>query len=150
MAVISENARRLCGATLSAVYRTDGKMVYDAGGSDVSSEMLETANKVNTQEYPAPLDWDTSLSSRCILSKTVVHIPNMEDDADLPEMTRRFIDAKNLEELLYLCQCCVKEMRSDALPLENERPVRFLKNRSHYCKPSQVRLQNCHRERAPI
>ena len=102
MAVISENARRLCGATLSAVYRTDGKMVYDAGGSDVSSEMLETANKVNTQEYPAPLDWDTSLSSRCILSKTVVHIPNMEDDADLPEMTRRFIDAKILKSVLFV------------------------------------------------
>ena len=100
--VIAENARRLCGATLSAVYRTDGKMVYDAGGSDVSSDMLETATKVNKQEYPAPLDWNTSLSSRCILSKAVVHIPDMEHESDLPEMSRHFVEAKILNSVLFV------------------------------------------------
>ena len=100
--VIAENARRLCGATLAAVYRTDGKMVYDAGGSDVSSDMLETTNKVSQQEYPAPLDWNTSLSSRCILSKAVVHIPDMEHESDLPEMSRHFVEAKILNSVLFV------------------------------------------------
>ncbi|HSM71317.1 MAG TPA: GAF domain-containing protein, partial [Anaerolineales bacterium] len=100
--VIAENARRLCGATLAAVYRTDGKMVYDAGASDVSPEMLETANKVSQQEYPAPLDWNTSLSSRCILSKAVVHIPDMEHLSDLPEMSHHYVEAKILNSVLLV------------------------------------------------
>ncbi|HSG42769.1 MAG TPA: GAF domain-containing protein, partial [Anaerolineales bacterium] len=100
--VIAENARRLCGATLAAVYRTDGKMVYDAGASDVSPEMLETATRVNQQEYPAPLDWNTSLSSRCILSKAIVHIPDMVRETDLPEMSRHFVEAKILNSVLFV------------------------------------------------
>jgi len=100
--VIAENARRLCGATLAAVYRTDGKMVYEAGSADVSSEMLKTAIRVNQQEYPAPLDWNTSLSSRCILRKAVVHIPDMEHEPDLPEMSHHFVEAKILNSVLFV------------------------------------------------
>ncbi len=100
--VIAENARRLCGSTLSAVYRTDGRMVFEAAATDLSSKMLETTHEVSGQSYPAPLDWDTSLSSRAILSRATLHLPNLENESDLPSITRRYVDAKILRSVLMV------------------------------------------------
>ena len=100
--VIAENARRLCGATLSAVYRTDGKMVDEVAVNDLSSEMLETTHEVSGQSYPAPLDWESSLSSRAILSRATLHIPDLENEPGLPGITRRYVKAKILKSALFV------------------------------------------------
>ncbi|MCC6297916.1 MAG: GAF domain-containing protein [Anaerolineales bacterium] len=100
--VIVESARRLCNASMSEVYRTDGTLVYSVASSDVSDEALETARDVSNQSYPAPLQWDSTLSSRAILSRAIVHIPNMEGAPDLPEITRRYVRAKILNSVLQV------------------------------------------------
>jgi signal transduction histidine kinase/putative methionine-R-sulfoxide reductase with GAF domain len=100
--VIVESARRLCNASMSEVYRTDGTMVYSLASSDVSDDLLETAREVSGQSYPAPLQWDSTLSARAILSRAIVHIPNMEGAPDLPEITRRYVRAKILNSVLQV------------------------------------------------
>ncbi|MFZ5903137.1 MAG: GAF domain-containing protein [Chloroflexota bacterium] len=102
MDVIVENARRLCNADMSAAYRTDGKMVYESASSDVSPDILETERKVSSQSYPAVLHRDSTLSSRAILDRAIVHIPDMEHAPDLPEITRRYVDAKLLNSVLHV------------------------------------------------
>ena len=100
--VIVENARRLCGASMSQVYRTDGTMVYSVATSDISEDVLETAREVSSQSYPAPLKWDSTLSARAILSREIVHIPDMEHAPDLPEITRRYVKANILNSVLQV------------------------------------------------
>lgn len=100
--VIVENARRLCDASMSEVYRTDGTMVYSVATSDISEDVLETAREVSSQSYPAPLNWDSTLSSRAILSREIVHIPDMEHVPDLPEITRRYVKAGILNSVLQV------------------------------------------------
>lgn len=100
--VIVESARRLCNASMSAVYRTDGETVYEVASSDVSADLLETEREVSSQSYPAPLRWDSTLSSRAILSRDIVHIPDMEHAPDLPEITRRFVKLKILKSVLHV------------------------------------------------
>jgi GAF domain-containing protein len=100
--VIAENARRLCNASMSEVYRTDRTMVYQVASSDVSVDALETEREVSSQSYPAPLDWDSTLSSRAILGREIVHIPDLEHAPDLPEITRRYVEAKILNSVLQV------------------------------------------------
>jgi GAF domain-containing protein/CheY-like chemotaxis protein len=102
MDVIAENARRLCDATLSSVYRTDGKMVYEVAVRDISSEMLETTHVVSGQSYPARLDWNVSLSSRAIIGKKTIHISNLEHEPNLPEITRRYVEVGILKSALFV------------------------------------------------
>jgi GAF domain-containing protein/CheY-like chemotaxis protein len=100
--VIAENARRLCNASMSAVYRTDGATVYEVASSDVSEDLLEAEREVSRQSYPAPLNWDSTLSSRAILSRAIVHIPDMAHAPDLPEITRRYVEKKILNSVLHV------------------------------------------------
>jgi GAF domain-containing protein/CheY-like chemotaxis protein len=100
--VIVESARRLCNANMSAVYRTNGETVYEVASSDVSGDVLETAREVSSQTYPAPLRRDSTLSARAILDRTIVHIPDMEHSPDLPERTRRYVEAKILNSVLQV------------------------------------------------
>ncbi len=102
MEVIAENARRLCNSTLSAVYRTDGQMVYEVATRDISKEMLETTYEVSGQSYPARLDWNVSLSSRAILSRSVLHIPDLVNMTDLPAITRLYVESKILNSVLFV------------------------------------------------
>ncbi len=99
---IVESARRLCNASMSALYRTDGETVYEVASSDISDDVLETAREVSSQSYPAPLRWDSTLSARAILSRAIVHIPDMERAPDLPEITRRYVRAKILNSVLQV------------------------------------------------
>ena len=100
--VIVESARRLCNASMSEVYRTDGTMVYSVASSDVSEDVLETEREISAQSYPAPLQWDSTLSARAILSRAIVHIPDMEHAPDLPEITRRYVKANILNSVLQV------------------------------------------------
>jgi GAF domain-containing protein/DNA-binding response OmpR family regulator len=100
--VITQNARRLCDANQSAVYRTDGQMVYEAGISDLSSDMLQTTQELSFQLYPAPLERDSTLSARAILDRAIVHIPDLENEPDLPEITRRYVEAQTIKSALFV------------------------------------------------
>jgi PAS domain S-box-containing protein len=97
-----ENARRLCNASLSAVYRTDAKLVYEVASSDVSQDALETAREVSGSTYPAQLDWESTLSARAILSGSIVHVPDMENAKELPVATRRYVEAQILRSALHV------------------------------------------------
>ena len=133
MEVIAENARWLCDSTLSAVYRTDGQMVYEVAISDVSAEMLETTQEVSGQSYPARLDWNNSLSSRAILSRSVLHIPDLVHESDLPVITRRYVESKILNSVLFVPMIregeaigCIGVGKRDAMPF-TEKQTALLK-----------------------
>ncbi len=100
--VIAQNARRLCDANQSAVYRSDGQMVYEAAISDLSSDMLQTTEELSLELYPAPLEQDSTLSSRAILNRAIIHIPDMENQDDLPEITRRYVEAQTIKSALFV------------------------------------------------
>ena len=133
MEVIAENARRLCNSTLSAVYRTDGQMVYEVATRDISKEMLETAYEVSGQSYPARLDWNVSLSSRAILSRSVLHIPDLVNMTDLPAITRLYVESKILNSVLFVPMMregealgCIGVGKRDATPF-TEKQIALLK-----------------------
>jgi PAS domain S-box-containing protein len=96
--VIAENARRLLEGNVAGVYRTDGKMVYEAAQSNPTPATME----VHGRSYPAPLKRETSLSARTILDKSIVHMSNMRDDASLPGITRRYVEAQNMQCALFV------------------------------------------------
>ncbi len=100
--VIAQNARRLCDANQSAVYRTDGRMVYEAAVSDLSSDMLRTTQELSVQLYPAPLERDSTLSSRAIVDRAIIHIPDMQSETDLPEITQRYVEAQTIRSALFV------------------------------------------------
>jgi GAF domain-containing protein/DNA-binding response OmpR family regulator/anti-sigma regulatory factor (Ser/Thr protein kinase) len=100
--VIANNARRLCDAIHSSVYRTDGKMVYEAAISDLSSDVLEATREVSRQSYPAPLQRDISLSSRAIVDRAIVHVPDVNKEPDLPEITQRYVEAEIIQSVLMV------------------------------------------------
>ncbi len=95
--VIAESARRLCDGVFSAVYRTDGQLVYEAAQSHYTPEALEESHR----SYPAPLARDR-LSSRAILDRSIIHIPDMQNDSSLPEVTRRYVRALRMNCIIVV------------------------------------------------
>ena len=68
-------------------------MIYEAALSNLSPSALEIVLEVSHQSYPAPLKREATLSARCILDRAIVHIPNLQNDTSVPEITRRYVDA---------------------------------------------------------
>ncbi|MBV6450101.1 MAG: Sensor histidine kinase RcsC [Anaerolineales bacterium] len=89
---ITENAVKLLGAAFGNLYRTDGKYIYESAQYNFPSEAVEEAKR----SYPAPLIPDR-LSSRTVLGKAIIHIPNMMQQPDLPEVTRRYTKSLNMQ-----------------------------------------------------
>jgi GAF domain-containing protein/DNA-binding response OmpR family regulator len=100
--VIAQNARRLCDANQSAIYRKDGQLVYEMAISDLLPDMLETTQKLSLESYPVPLDRNSTLSARAIVDGTVVHVPDMENEPDLPEITQRYVKAQTIKSALFV------------------------------------------------
>lgn len=90
--VIAENAAKLLGGAFSNLYQTDGKLIYETAQYNFPPEAVEEAKR----SYPAPLARDR-LSSRTVLDKAIVHLPDMPNRADLPEVTRRYIKSLNMQ-----------------------------------------------------
>ncbi|MCC6297959.1 MAG: GAF domain-containing protein [Anaerolineales bacterium] len=97
MDVIAENAARLLGGEFSNLYRTDGKLIYEAAQYNFPLEAVEEAKRL----YPAPLIRDR-LSSRTILDKKIIHFPDMWNQPDLPEVTRRYVKTLNMQCLVMV------------------------------------------------
>jgi GAF domain-containing protein/CheY-like chemotaxis protein len=89
--VIAERSVKLCKATFSNVYRTDGNLVYEAAQYNIPSEAVEQTSDY----YPAPLS-DDRLSTRTITSRKVIHVPNMKQEANLPDVTRAYVQSLNM------------------------------------------------------
>jgi GAF domain-containing protein/CheY-like chemotaxis protein len=100
--VIAHNARKLCDANQSAVYRKDGQMVYEMAVSDLSADMLEATQELSRESYPAPLERNSTLSARAIIDGMVVHIPDLENESGLPEITQRYVKAQTIKSALFV------------------------------------------------
>jgi GAF domain-containing protein len=71
---IVESAVRLCKAATSAVFLTDGRMLYEPANCGGSPELLAASRA----RYPRPLDMDTT-AGIAVLTRSVVHVPDTED-----------------------------------------------------------------------
>ncbi|HAV77026.1 MAG TPA: hypothetical protein DCX53_06705, partial [Anaerolineae bacterium] len=96
--VISEHALRLCSATLSAVYLTDGVTLQMTAIKGFNQSAVQATH----EEYPRPLDYDAGISARCILEKRIVHIPNFNTEPDLPDVARRLVAAQGFQSGLFI------------------------------------------------
>ena len=95
---IANHAVELCQGIFSAVYLTDGKMIDEVARSNFAPE----AEKVSRSWYPAPLAQDTSLSSRTVLNRAVIHLTDIQNQPDLPELTKETSAALNMRSVLFV------------------------------------------------
>ena len=100
--VIAQNARKLCDASQSAVYRKDGQLVHEMAVSDLSADMLAATQELSLESYPVPLERNSTLSARAIIDGTVVHVPDMENEPDLPAVTKRYVKAQTIKSALFV------------------------------------------------
>jgi GAF domain-containing protein/CheY-like chemotaxis protein len=95
--VIAENSVKLCNGAFGNVYRTDGKMIYEAAQFNFPPEAVEESRRF----YPAPLARDR-LSSRSILDRSIVHVWEMHNDPGLPEVTRHYMKLLEMNSLVMV------------------------------------------------
>jgi len=95
--VIAERAVKLCSASFGNVYRTDGEMVYEAAQYNFPQVAVEESHIL----YPAPLVRDR-ISSTSILDRKIIHLPYMQQDSSLPEVTKRYTKALNMQCLIMV------------------------------------------------
>ena len=96
--VISEHTLKLCGATLSAVYLSDGKTLQMTAVRGFNPDALQ----VIQQEYPRPLNRDGGYSARSILDKTIVHIPDVHAESDVPQPGQSISDAQGWRSVVMV------------------------------------------------
>jgi signal transduction histidine kinase/DNA-binding response OmpR family regulator len=77
-------------------------MVYEMAVSDLSADMLEATQELSRESYPAPLERNSTLSARAIIDGMVIHIPDMENEPDLPEITQRYVRAQTIKSALFV------------------------------------------------
>jgi GAF domain-containing protein len=84
---IIRSAARLCHAAVTAVFLTDGQLVYVPANYGSSPEALDAVRAL----YPRPLDMESS-GGAAILTRAVVHVPDIEEPSVgelLRQSTRR-------------------------------------------------------------
>src|SRR5215470_5748656 len=74
---IAVNARKLCRATLGAVYTFDGELIHHAARDTLSDEALEAIHR----DFPRAPDRG-SATGRALLSRAVVYIPDVQQDEE--------------------------------------------------------------------
>ncbi len=84
---IVESAVRLCGASLGAMYHYDGHLIRSGAHHGYTPAALELIHRA----FPAPAE-PTTLVGRAILNRQVVHVPDYDTEADVPDLLRRFIE----------------------------------------------------------
>ncbi len=84
--VIAEHAYRLCDGLFTGVYRVENGMIDEVATRNYDAAALEASAKA----YPRPLAYDSSVSSRAVLDRAVIHIPDIQADPTLPEFTRHY------------------------------------------------------------
>jgi signal transduction histidine kinase len=80
---IVQSAARLCNATLTGVFRTDGRTIYQPANFGSSPEAMAAG----LARYPQPLDMH-SQPGIAILTRSVVHVPDT-DEPSVSEFVRQ-------------------------------------------------------------
>jgi len=93
--LIARHATKLCGATYSAVYQFDGKLIHIVAHDNWTPAALEQLQL----SYPLPPSPE-SLVARGILERAVVHVSDVETEPDVPEVSRRLGRALGFRALL--------------------------------------------------
>jgi PAS domain S-box-containing protein len=93
--LIARHATKLCGATSSAVYQFDGKLIHIVAYDNWTPAALEQLQA----SYPLPPSPE-SLVARGILERAVVHVRDVETGPDVPEVSRRLGRALGFRALL--------------------------------------------------
>jgi len=93
--LIARHATKLCGATYSAVYQFDGKLIHIVAHDNWTPAALEQLQA----SYPLPPSSE-SLVARGILERAVVHVSDVETAPDVPEVSRRLGHALGFRALL--------------------------------------------------
>jgi len=96
MEVIAENARRLLNGNYAAVYLVDGNMIDEVA----TSNLTEKGIQVHAIEYPRPINYESSVSSRAVVDRAVQNIPDIPNDMSLPEVTHSYARALNMRGLI--------------------------------------------------
>jgi GAF domain-containing protein/CheY-like chemotaxis protein/HPt (histidine-containing phosphotransfer) domain-containing protein len=91
---IVQNVVNLCGGLHAAVFRFDGDLVHLAAHHNIASAALPEFERV----YPLPPSRE-SLSARAILDRSIVHVPDVERDAEASS-TRRLGQATGFRSVL--------------------------------------------------
>src|SRR5262245_33883010 len=73
---IVQSAARLCNANVAAVFRSDGRMVYNPANYGDTPDALAAVRA----RYPRPLGMD-SAAGAAILTRSVVHFPDIEESS---------------------------------------------------------------------
>jgi two-component system, NtrC family, sensor kinase len=105
--VIATNAVRLCDGFYCCVYRYDGTLLHIGATSANDPAALAAHHRT----FPKPLDRETSLNSRAILDRTVVHVADVEQDSRVSPSSARLAQEVGYRTLL------VVPMFRDATPL---------------------------------
>jgi PAS domain S-box-containing protein len=93
--LIARHATKLCGATYSAVYRFDGKLVHIVAHDNWTPAALGELQA----SYPLPPSPE-SLVARGILERAVVHVSDVDTEPGVPEVSRRLAHALGFRALL--------------------------------------------------
>jgi signal transduction histidine kinase len=80
---IVQSAARLCNATVAAVFRSDGRTVYNPANYGDAPDALAAVRA----RYPRPVDTGT-MPGIAILTRSIVHFPDVEDPS-LPDHVRQ-------------------------------------------------------------
>ena len=97
---IVESAARLCGARVTAMFLVHDDLVHLAAHHDVApGAQAETARELR-RTYPHPLSKSESLSTRAIVEKSIVHVPDLAPDPDIPEASLRLARTIGYRSLL--------------------------------------------------
>jgi len=96
MDVIAKNARRLLNGNYSAVYLVDGNMINEVATSNLTDKGMQ----VHAIEYPRPMNYKSSVSSRAVIDRAVQNVPDILNDMSLPEVTQSYARVLNMRSLI--------------------------------------------------
>jgi PAS domain S-box-containing protein len=96
--VIAESTLRLCGGITSAVYRYDGELLHMTSSRNINPEVAEEVKR----SYPRPLNLDAGFSARSILGQRTIHVPDIENYPDVPQVTIRLFRAQDSRSGLWV------------------------------------------------
>ena len=97
---IVRNAVRLCDAIESGAFRFDGQLVYFVAEHHAPA-LGDTQSRLDAfrRRFPMPPSRETT-SGRALLDRTVIHVPDIEQDPDFPSASREVARAIGYRSIL--------------------------------------------------
>src|SRR5262249_8256684 len=88
---IARSVVRLCGGVLGGLYRFDGELIHQVAHYNYNPEGVEAARR----SFPA-LPTRTLAAGRTILDRAVVHIPDVELDAEYRQTIAQALQVRSI------------------------------------------------------